>query len=148
MQVFRRLSFRLFSTSIVDVNPLSNDKQLVEITKLMKNYNNSHVPIRTYALFEWMINIIDLKPDLNCYLHVIRACTDLNNRNICEKIHKFIDKDQQLSSNDHLQLQIKLIYMYAKIKHIEAAEQLFRLIRNSLSDISLFGTMFKGERVR
>jgi hypothetical protein len=39
--------------------------------------------------------------------------------------------------------------MYAKIKHIEIAEQIFyqvKAMKNSSLDSILFGTMFKGER--
>jgi hypothetical protein len=78
MQFLRRLSlirpsFRFISSSITNVTPSTTEKELDEINKLMKNYNNSHAPIRTIALFEWMINITKLKPDFNCYLHIIRA---------------------------------------------------------------------------
>jgi hypothetical protein len=154
MQYFRRFalirsSFRLFSSSIVNVTPLTTEKELNEISKLMKNYNNSHVPIRTYALFQWMINITNLKPNFTCYLHIIRACSELNNLNICQKIHQFIEQDQTLQLNDYRQLQIKLIYMYAKIKNIDLAEQLFhqiRVVKNPLIDTILYGTMFKGEK--
>ncbi len=154
MQVFRRFflirpSLRFVSSSIVNVTPMTNQKELYEISKLMKTYNNSHLPIRTLALFEWMLNITNLKPDFSCYLHIIRACGELNNKNICQKIHQIIEKDQTLQSNEYYQLQIKLIYMYAKIKHIEIAEQIFyqaKTMKNSSLDSILFGTMFKGER--
>ncbi|CAF4733107.1 unnamed protein product [Rotaria sp. Silwood1] len=152
MQYIRRFSlirssFRFLSSTIVDVTPSTIEKELYEINKLMKTYNNTHVPIRTVALFEWMLNIINIKPDFNCYLNIIRACGELNNINICQKIHQFINNDQTLQTNEYLQLQIKLIYMYSKIKKIELAEQIFqqvKTIKNSSIDISLFGTMFKG----
>jgi hypothetical protein len=154
MQLLRRFSlirpsFRFIASSIVDVTPSTTQKELYEISKLMKTYNNSHVPIRTLALFEWMLNITNLKPDLICYLHIIRACSELNNFNICQKIHQFIEKDQTLPKTDYYQLQIKLIYMYAKIKHIELVEEIFHQIKamkNLRLDPILFGTMFKGER--
>ncbi|CAF3475780.1 unnamed protein product [Rotaria sordida] len=160
MQYFRRLSlirssFRLLSSSIVDVTPSTIvdvtpstiEKELYEINKLMKTYNNTHVPIRTIALFEWMLNIINIKPDFNCYLNIIRACGELNNLNICQNIHKYIQNDQTLKIQEYHQLQIKLIYMYSKIKNIQSAEQIFqqvKTIKNLPIDISLFGTMFKG----
>ncbi len=154
MQFFRRFfliqpSFRLISSSIVNVTPSTTEQELSEIHKLMKNYNHSHIPIRTYALFEWMLNLTNLKPDLICYLHIIRACSELKNRNICQKIHQFIEKDSTLPSHEYHQLQIKLIYMYAKIRDIELAEQIFHQVKarkNPALDATLFGTMFKGER--
>lgn len=147
MQFFRyryplyRTCFRLFSST--------TEKELQDINQLMKTYNNSHTPIRTYALFQWMLNIANIKPDLTCYLHIIRACSDLNNQNACEKIHRFITEDRTLSNNDYRQLQIKLIYMYAKIQHLDFAEQLFQQIRtmnHPSLDALLYGTMFKGEK--
>jgi hypothetical protein len=156
MQFFRRFSlirpsFRFLSSSIVNVTPSTTQKELHEISKLMQNYNNSHVPIRTLALFEWMLNITNIKPDFICYLHIIRACGELNNENICKKIHQFIEKDQTLQTNEYYQLQIKLLYMYGKIKNLELAEQIFhkiKTIKNPLLNPILFGTMFKGERER
>jgi len=154
MQFFRRFSlirasFRFLSSSNTNVTPSTTEKELYEINKLMKTYNNSHVPIRTLALFEWMLNITHVKPDFISYLQVIRACGELNNLPICQKIHQFISNDQTLQANDYRQLQIKLIYMYAKIQHIELAEEIFqqaKAMKNLPVDISLFGTMFKGER--
>src|SRR5437764_404863 len=124
MQFFRRFSlirssFRLISSSIVNVTPSTTQNELNEINKLMKTYNNTHISISTLSLFEWMINIINLKTDFICYLNIIRACSELNNLNICQKIHQFISKDQTLQTNEYQQLQIKLIYMYAKIKRID-----------------------------
>jgi hypothetical protein len=149
MQFLRRFSLiRWFSSSIVNITPSTTEKELHEISKLMKNYNNSHVPIRTYALFQWMLNITNLKPDFTCYLHIIRACSELNNLNICQKIHQYIEQDQTLQNNEYHQLQIKLLYMYAKIKNLDLVEQLFHQIRankNSSFDAILYGTMFKGE---
>jgi hypothetical protein len=153
MQYFRRLSlirssFRLISSSIVNVTPSTTENELSEISKLMKNYNTSHVPIRTLALFEWMLNITKLKPDFSCYLHIIRACGELNNLNACQKLHQFIEKDQTLQSNEYDHLQIKLLYMYAKTKHIDLAEQIFQQAKarnNPQLNAILFGTMFKGE---
>ncbi|CAF1220200.1 unnamed protein product [Adineta steineri] len=152
MQYFRRLSiirssFRFLSfssSSTVNVHASTTHEELYEINKLMNNYNNSHVPIRTVALFEWMSNIINLKPDFICYTQIIRACGEINNLKLCQKIHEFIDKDQTLQSKEYYQLHIKLIYMYAKIKHIELAEQIFQQIKNRSFDINLYGTMFKG----
>jgi hypothetical protein len=149
LQYFRRfVQFRLLSSSIVNVTPSTIEKELHEISKLMKTYNNSHVPIRTYALFQWMLNITNIKPDFTCYLHIIRACSELNNLNSCQKIHQCIEQDRTLETNEYQQLQIKLLYMYAKIKKLDLAEQLFQKIRvtkDSSFDAILFGTMFKGE---
>jgi hypothetical protein len=95
-----------------------------------------------------MLNITNLKPDFNCYLHIIRACSELNNLNICQKIHQYIEQDQTLQINEYRQLQIKLLYMYGKIKNLELAEQLFQKIKankNLFFDAILYGTMFKGE---
>jgi hypothetical protein len=148
MQYLRRYSliqssFRLISSSIANVTPSTTQNELHEMNKLMKNYNNSRIPIRTIALFEWMINITKIQPDFNCYLHIIRACSELYNINLCKKIHEFITKDQTLYPNEYHQLQIKLIYMYSKIKHIDLAEQIF--YQSKIFDPILFGTMFKGE---
>lgn len=153
MQIFRSFSpqirsiVRFLSSSIVNVTPTTTQNELNEINKLMKTYNNSHVPIRTIALFEWMTNIIDIKPNFISYLHIIRACSELNNINICQKIHQFIVKDPTLNINEKNQLQIKLLYMYGKIKHLQLAEEIFQQINKypELNSI-LYGTMFKGER--
>lgn len=153
MQFFRRLSlirpvFRFISSKVVDVDQVTTEKELNEINKLMKLYNTTNVPMRTVALFEWMSNIIDLKPDFNCYLNIIRACREIDNLNMCKKLHQCIDNDTTLSDNEYNQLQIKLMYMYAKIKNIELAEQLFYKLKSNNNvpiDIRLFGTMFKGE---
>lgn len=146
-----RTSFRFLSSSIVNVTPTTIEKELNEINNLMKTYNNSHIPIRTIALFEWMLNITNIKPNFLSYLHIIRACSELNNLNICEKIHKFIEQDQTLENNQYNQLQIKLMYMYGKINKLELTEQIFHRIKtkipSTLNSI-LFGTMFKGERIR
>ena len=154
MQFFRRFAthrtaFRWFSSTIIDVNPSTTEKELQDINKLMKTYNNARIPIRTYALFQWMLNIANIKPDLICYLHIIRACSELNNRNVCQKIHQSIAEDRTLPIDEYRQLQIKLMYMYAKIQDIDLAEQLFQQIRttkNSSLDPLLYGTMFKGEK--
>ncbi|CAF4076103.1 unnamed protein product [Rotaria sp. Silwood2] len=145
-----RTSFRFLSSTIVDVTPSTIEKELYEINKLMKTYNNTHIPIRTVALFEWMLNIINIKPDFNCYLNIIRACGELNNINICQKIHQYIENDRTLKINEYHQLQIKLIYMYSKIKNIQLAEQIFQKVKSTKNlpiDISLFGTMFKGYNI-
>lgn len=154
MQFFRRLSvirssIRFLSSPIVNVTPSTSEKELHEISTLMKNYNNSHAPIRTLALFEWMCNIINIQPDFLCYLQTIRACGELNNLTLCQKIHQSIENDQTLPANEYRQLQIKLIYMYAKIRYLPLAERIFeqvKAVKTPPVDISLFGTMFKGER--
>ena len=144
-----RTSFRLFSSTFVDVTPSTTEKELQDINQLMKTYNTSRTPIRTYALFRWMLNIANIKPDLTCYLHIIRACSDLNNRDACQKIHQFITDDRTLSIDADRQLQIKLIYMYAKMKDLDMSEQIFQQIqtaKNTSLDALLYGTMFKGEK--
>ncbi|CAF3622748.1 unnamed protein product [Rotaria socialis] len=152
MQYFRRFSlirstFRFISSVTVDVNSSTTQHELNEINKLMRTYNTTETPIRTVALFEWMLNIINIKPDFNCYLNIIRACGELDNINVCKKIQQFIENDQTLQINEYHQLQIKLIYMYAKIRNIEQAEKIFQRAKSAKGipiDISLFGTMFKG----
>ncbi|CAF4232920.1 unnamed protein product, partial [Rotaria sp. Silwood2] len=42
-----RTSFRFLSSTIVDVTPSTIEKELYEINKLMKTYNNTHIPIRS-----------------------------------------------------------------------------------------------------
>lgn len=153
MQYFRRFSsirttLRFISSIVVDVTASTTEKEINEINKLMKHYNNTQTPIRTVALFEWMMNIINLKPDYDCYLHIIRACGEINNLDMCLKIDQCIEKDGKLQANEYHQLQIKLIYMYGKVKNIKAAEKIFQqaLTTKSLQvHTSLFGTMFKGE---
>ncbi|CAF5001587.1 unnamed protein product, partial [Rotaria socialis] len=86
MQYFRRFSlirstFRFISSVTVDVNSSTTQHELNEINKLMRTYNTTETPIRTVALFEWMLNIINIKPDFNCYLNIIRACGELDNIN-------------------------------------------------------------------
>ncbi|CAF3866526.1 unnamed protein product [Rotaria magnacalcarata] len=152
MQYFRRFSlirstFRFISSVTVDVNPSTAKNELNEINKLMIAYNTTETPIRTVALFEWMLNIINLKPDFNCYLNIIRACGELDNINVCKKIQQFIENDRTLQINEYHQLQIKLIYMYAKVRNIEQAEKIFQKVKSTKGipiDVSLFGTMFKG----
>ena len=149
MQYLRRfVQIRWLSSSIVNVTPSTIEKELQEISKLMKHYNNSHAPIRTYALFQWMLNIINLKPDFACYLHIIRACNELNSLNVCKKIHQCIEQDGTLPIDEYRQLRIKLLYMYAKLKKMDSAERLFHQIRENAKasvDAVLYGTMFKGE---
>lgn len=84
----------------------------------MKNYNSTHVPIRTLALFEWMVNIADIQPDLVSYLHIIHACTALSNLNAARKVHQRIDHDRTLTAKEYQHLQVKLIDLYAKTKHL------------------------------
>ncbi|UJR37155.1 hypothetical protein I4U23_029865 [Adineta vaga] len=144
---FIRSSFRYLSLSKANVNSSTTQHELSEIQKLMKNYNNSNESIRTLALFEWMVNIIHVKPDFSCYLHIIRAGGEINNFNFCQKIQESIEKDQRLDENEYYELQIKLIYMFGKIKRIDLAEQIFyrlKRMKNQLIQISLYGTMFKG----
>ena len=143
-----RSSFRFLSSSIVNVNSFTTEKELYEISKLMKHYNDSHLPIRTIALFEWMLNVINLKPNFTCYLHIIRASGDINNLNTCQKLHQFIENDRTLQDNEYRQLQIKLFHMYVKTQNIELAEEIFcraKASEHRQIDASLFATMFKGE---
>ena len=147
MQFIRRFSviqssFRFLSSTITNVTPSTTQKELYEVNKLMKTYNNTHVPIRTLALLEWMLNITHLQPDFICYFQIIRACGELNHLNTCQKIHRFIENDQTLPANEYRQLQIKLIYMYAKMKRIDLAEQIFqqaKAMKKLPLDTSLFG---------
>ena len=123
MQFFRRFatirsSFRCLSSSFVNVHPSTRRHELDEINKLMKKYNSTQVPIRTLALFEWMVNITNIQPDLVSYLHIIHACTALSNLNAARKVHQWIDNDRALSAKDYRHLQVKLTYLYAKTKHL------------------------------
>ena len=149
--VTTRSSLRCISSSFANVRPSTSRHELDEIHKLMKNYNSTHVPIRTLALFEWIVNIANIQPDLVAYLHIIHACTAVNNLNAARKIHQWIDNDQSLSADEYRQLQIKLIYMYAKTRHLQYVEELLQRMKdeNTLPlDALLFGTVFKGELSR
>lgn len=151
MQCIRRSSFiqsafRSLSSAVVNVGPATTQRELTEIGKLMETYNSAHSPMRTLALFEWMLNIIDVKPDLACYLHAIRACGEVKNAELCRRVHQFIENDRTLADQEYEQLQSKLIYMYAKMQRMDVAEEIFR--RAKTRNLGLFGTMFKGERAR
>ena len=136
MQFLRRFSqIRNLSSIKTNVSPSTKQKELSEIQKLMRNYNNSHESIRTLALFEWMINISDTKPDFPCYLQIIRACGKVNHFNFCQRVHDFIENDQTLDQNEYYQLQTKLIYMYAKINRLDLVEQIFHSLTNTNNQI-------------
>ena len=112
----------------------------------MQTYNQSRAPIRTLALFEWMTNIMDVKPNAVSYQHIIRACAELNHVESCQKLQETIQNDRTLSSDESGHLRIKMIYMYAKMKEIHRAEQLFEQVKrmkNFSFDAVLFSTMFK-----
>ena len=128
---------------IADVKPTTTENEVIEINKLMQNYNQNRTPIRTLALFEWMTNIIHVHPNYTSYIHLIQACAVVNHLETCRKLHRCIDDDQRLSKDEHVQLQIKLIYMYAKMKRIVDAKEIFDRIRTSPSSL-LFGTILKG----
>jgi hypothetical protein len=153
MQFFRcypkiRTSFRCVSTFIVNTNSSTIENELNQINQLMQNYNDTHVPIRTYALFQWMIHVINIQPNFASYLHIIHACNLLKNNNACRTIHHWINKDTKLSPSAYRQLRIKLIYMYARTEQIQLAEELFQQAKDdkhSSIDALLFGTIFKGE---
>lgn len=147
-QLFRRLSWsglsiRRFSMPIANVKPTTSESELFEINKLMQNYNQNRTPIRTLALFEWMINIIRVQPNFTSYVHLIQACVVVNHIETCRKLHRCIDQDKKLSKEEYQQLQIKLIYMYARIKRMADAEEIFDRIQTIQSPM-LFGTIFKG----
>ena len=112
----------------------------------MQTYNQSQKPIRTLALFEWMTNITDVQPNVDSYQHIIRACAELNHLASCQKLQQSIQNDRTLSPDEVGHLRIKLIYMYAKLKEIGRAEQLFEQVKRmktSSFDAVLFSTMFK-----
>lgn len=136
-------SIRQLSISIANVKPTTSENELAEINRLMQNYNQNRAAIRTVALFEWMINIIHVQPNFHSYIHLIQACGIVNHFETCRKLHRWIDQDKRISADESEQLQIKLIYMYAKIKQMPYAEEIFNQKKTKQSAV-LFGTLFKG----